>query len=163
MALEPTFHKPTPATPPEGFPIPTSFVPLAHRLPARAPSRKTKSRWLGPCASVICLIHCFSIPFILLLAPSVFHFVPFQFLHELELIFWVVALDLGIYSMKQAAVPLRWQRAFVVLALLVPPTVITGPYYLTQALLASMALMQFVLVFMIHRDPQEDPECCHDH
>jgi hypothetical protein len=83
--------------------------------------------------------------------------------HDLEVIFWILVLDLGVYSMKQAAVSLRWQRIFVSISLLVPPTIITGSYRLTQVLLALMAVMQFVLVFWKHRSPQDEPECCNDH
>jgi len=122
------------------------------------------ARWLGACASFLCLIHCFSIPFILLIAPGIFRVVPFQFLHELELIFWIVALDLGLYSMKDASVSLGWRRAFFALAVLVPPTIYFGKPALTQSLLAAMALMQFVLVLWSHRrQSKQELECCHDH
>lgn len=163
MALEPTTPRSSHAAPSQGLKIPTSFDPLIQNARNSKSRLQKRSKWLGPCVSFLCLIHCFSLPFILLLAPSLFHFVPFQFVHDLEVIFWILALDLGVYSMKQAAVSLRWQRIFVSISLLVPPTIITGSYRLTQVLLALMAVMQFVLVFWKHRSPQDEPECCNDH
>lgn len=121
------------------------------------------SRWLGPCASFICFIHCFSLPFVLLFAPSLIRLVPYQFLHDIELIFWIVALDLGLFSMRKASVDLKWQRLFFGVACLAPFAIFMGKVYATQFILGSMALIQFVLVYWSHRNQKVTPECCHDH
>jgi|GEM_PF-6465772 len=132
--------------------------------PKRSPSLWHK--WLGPCASLVCLVHCFSLPFVLLLMPGLLHVLPYQFLHDLELIFWVLAIELGIFTLVKASVPLAWQRVFVGMSLLAPIGTLFYLPTLTHLTFVGMALLQFALVFLVHaraRAVEEAPLCCEGH
>lgn len=123
-------------------------------------------RWAGPCASLVCLVHCFTLPFILLMAPGILHVIPYQFLHELELVFWILAVELGIFTLNKASVPPSSQRSFIALAAIAPIGIFGGSTLVTHTTFALMALTQFALVFIVHaraHRPEEAPICCEGH
>ncbi len=119
---------------------------------------------MGPCASVLCVVHCFSLPLLLLLAPGVFHVVPYQFLHELEIVFWILAVELGFYTLTQASISPFWRKIFVALSLLAPVGMLLGSPNFTHAVFIAMALMQFTLVILSHLHRNRPvPQCCEGH
>ncbi|MEO5668457.1 MAG: hypothetical protein ABIR96_10385 [Bdellovibrionota bacterium] len=123
-------------------------------------------KWLGPCASLLCLVHCFSLPFILLLAPGLLQIVPYNFLHDFELVFWILAVELGIFTLAKAAVPVAWQRAFVVLSILAPIGTFMYSPLVTHLTFVAMAVVQFTLVFIVHaraHGGENAPVCCEGH
>jgi hypothetical protein len=141
-------------------------------LPRRDPTRSyfwqrpAWQKWLGPCASLVCLVHCFSLPFILLMAPGLLQVIPYQFLHELELVFWILAVELGVFTLAKASVPQGWMRLFVGLSLVAPVGTFLYQPLVTHLTFVSMALLQFVLVFVVHARAQgakEAPLCCEGH
>jgi hypothetical protein len=147
---------------------------LAPLIPSQEPEKirfwhtPAWQKWLGPCASLLCLVHCFTLPLILLLAPGVLHVIPYQFLHELELVFWILAVELGVFTLAKASVSWSWIRGFVLLSLVAPLGTFLMQPLVTHATFVVMALLQFALVFLVHvRAHSEEslPLCCegHDH
>ncbi len=141
-------------------------------LPRRDPTRSHFwqkpgwQKWLGPCASLVCLVHCFSLPFVLLMAPGLLQVIPYQFLHELELVFWILAVELGVFTLVKASVPLGWIRLFAALSLVAPLGTFLYQPLVTHLTFIAMALLQFVLVFVVHaraHGAQEAPLCCEGH
>jgi hypothetical protein len=111
-------------------------------------------------------VHCFSLPFILLVTPGLLQVIPYQFLHELELIFWILAVELGIFTLVKASVPQRWLRIFVALSLIAPLGTFFYQPVVTHLTFVAMALLQFVLVFVVHaraQGAQDAPLCCEGH
>jgi hypothetical protein len=105
----------------------------------------------------------------LLLAPGIFHFLPWQFIHDLELIFWIVAVELGVFALRNASVSLKWQRVFFIIALSAPVAILMGVSWFARLSFVAMALFQFVLILRKHLQAQNSPaplqhlECCEAH
>lgn len=134
-------------------------------VPQAARKAKWKS-WIGPCASIACLIHCFALPFVLLAVPPFVHTLSASWIHQMEWVFWAVAFVLGLYTMKHASAP-RWSLAlFAVIAMGSPIALIQHNHDLAHLALMLMASYQFIWVVRQHLNAKyaTDIECCdHNH
>jgi len=129
-------------------------------------SKKTRiAKWLGPCASMACLVHCFLLSAVLLIAPGFYHGLHLEHFHHLELAFWTVALLLGLYTLKNASVSFKLRALFVGIALPGLYAYILHREELLHGVLISMAIYQFSLVLYQHIKTKklDDLECCHHH
>lgn len=146
----------------EAPPAKAVVIPLPG-VPKKAPKTGWK-KWVGPCASIACLVHCFALPVFLLLAPPFVHTLSSSWIHQAEWGFWAVALLLGLYTLKHSSVP-RWALAvFTILSLGSPYALLNHNHNLAHLVLMFMASYQFLWVVGQHLKAKRasELECC-DH
>ena len=127
-------------------------------LTAKAKRKKTLE-WLGPCASFICLIHCFGTAAIAVLAPG--------FLEILPHAEWVEAVIFGVAGFSGILTLLRTQiRGVVKLVFSFFFTIgLAGlalhVHSLLHVSLLGMAFLQLYVLLVTHRPgAKEKPACC---
>jgi hypothetical protein len=120
--------------------------------------------WLGPCASLLCMAHCLAMPTLLLMAPKAFGYLPYNGLHELEVLFWIFAVDMGTLTLRQSDVAQPAIYGFLAIALIAPFVFFLSHFHFYYVL-AAMAVYQFVLVLFRHYQRRKQrPACCtHEH
>lgn len=139
---------------------------LVKNTPETAISKKAAiMKWLGPCASVACLIHCFLLSAILLIAPTFYHELHVANLHQLELAFWAIALLAGLYTLKHASVNGKLIGIFALISI---PGIVGYSLHneeMVHGTLIAMAIYQFSLVLYQHIRSRRlnELECCHNH
>ncbi len=141
---------------------------MALKLVKTTPHKATKSKLhtlIGPCASMACLVHCFLLSAILLVAPGFYHKLNLESFHHLELAFWTMALLLGLYTLKHASVSPRLRGLFALIALPGLVAYSMDQEELMHGVLISMAIYQFSLVLYQHLKSRraKELECCHNH
>lgn len=122
--------------------------PLAHRLPA----------WLGPCASFVCLIHCFGTGFIALFAPGLLKLLP-----HTEVFEWAVlalaALSGGSVLLKQKA-SRPWRTVYVVAFVAAVTGLLAEAHRISHLAIFVLGTSPAILLLLKHRNSRIEPACC---
>lgn len=120
--------------------------------------------WLGPCASFLCLIHCFGTGLIALFAPGLLKLLP----HTLgaELAVFAITTSSGAFTLiKHAPVPLALRGLYIVGMLLGLAGVLTDGHNLFHGGLVALGLVPMILLVRQHQAARNAPPACceHDH
>ncbi len=126
---------------------------------------KTKiPHWLGPCASVLCLIHCFSLPVLIVLLPGVSHLLNEEIAHKLDYFFWITASGLGAMVLYQIRARPFVKLVFGLLAIFSFVVLLAHLESVFHVSLMGLAVIQLMATVYKHRSDRVQPPCCeHEH
>jgi hypothetical protein len=120
--------------------------------------------WLGPCASLLCLIHCFSLPILVIFIPTAHRFLGPKMAHDLHFIFWTISALVGYKVLDQVRAALWTRILFVSITVLAVAFLVIEQERMFHAFLLTMAVFQLGAVLVKHRNRQLHPPCCeHEH
>jgi MerC mercury resistance protein len=127
---------------------------------ASTKTRTSWTRWIGPCASFLCLIHCFGFAVIAILAPGILKLLPHSEWIELSVL--ALSASTGFIALRGIKTSTRLVRLFLGLAVLATIGLASDQHEIYHSALTVMALLQITLIVRAHSTRKATPPCC-DH
>lgn len=128
-----------------------------------SPSQSRKAlHWVGPCATVLCTIHCFGTGLIAFLAPGLLKFLPHTAWAEWSV--WMVAAGSGSLTLsQQKALPRALVIAFTAAVVISAAAlgVHSDPVY--HVGLMALGFLPGGLLLKRHYGARKQPACCDHH
>lgn len=123
-------------------------------------SKITVPYWLGPCASVLCLIHCFSLPILIIMVPGLSNYMGSELSHHLDFLFLAISAVVGFKVLDQISAASWIRLVFVVTSLLGLVFLLIERHDLFHVFLVLMAIFQLAATIHKHRNRRMHPPCC---
>jgi hypothetical protein len=126
--------------------------------PLRFPSSSKVVHWIGPCASFLCLIHCFGFAFLSLLAPAGLSFLPHS--HDIEIGALVLSGVFGAISLYRSGASFSLWTGLIVLLGIATVGLVEHHHGVFHVGLVGSALFQLSITIWVHFVRKAPPECC---
>jgi len=130
------------------------------------PTRTTRFLLLlGPCASILCFIHCVGFALVTILAPTLFH----NSMHDypyLEHIIWLIVIPSSIFSLKKHKAGKVFWIILVLLTVIGLSQLSTHSHqhnslhFLADFSLLGIACLQIIILVNHHRKSPKKADCC---
>lgn len=113
--------------------------------------------WIGPCASFLCLIHCFGTAALAVIAPGILKALPHS--EWVEFVFLSVSFVFGSLTLRRHKAPAVLQALMAFVALVGATGWSVDSHRLMYAAMIALGLVPFALVVAKHRAAKQ-PACC---
>jgi hypothetical protein len=135
-----------------------SQQPVSHSSLKNLSQRPGVVHWIGPCASFLCLIHCFGFAFLSLAAPAGLSVLPHS--HGIEVGVLVLSAVFGSISLYRSGAGLSlWAGLFTLLGI-ASLGLIEHHHGVFHVGLIGSALFQLFITIWVHFVRKQTPECC---
>ncbi|MBS1984915.1 MAG: hypothetical protein JST16_12160 [Bdellovibrionales bacterium] len=123
---------------------------------------RTSWSWVGPCASFLCLIHCFGTGVIAALAPGLLKFLP----HSPFIEGGVLAFSgsMGFLALRRNKASITLHRVFVIAAVIGAVGLALDTHILFHLALMTLGFLPLAVQIKRHYHARQKPACCdHEH